>query len=633
MPSQKDVQEINREGKVKSKRTFNQADWSNIAEYVLDEFDTRKAARGNREKHWKEIDRQISMEPLDGAKRLPDGKIDPGKKWMASMELPLQAQALEVMTADQRRFLFSEGENWFKAHAETTDEYLQKVDFQSLILGDELEVPSRINQENVDQLVQSFIHHTLKQYDFYTRWDRVMAESFKYGVGVGRVREQTKNIYIHESAGVRKETQRLPILCPVSIWGLYLDDTRPTMHSATEIGPGHIARDMIKLENLHLAASRGSDDPDDPEGGWMPKHLKGLEPNDDGYVEVLEYEGDLVVPRKTSRSIVIRGAIATVVRAASTAGEQHRAVIRFRFRKQAYSSYLLNPYHYEGCEDTYPTSPLEKGRPVQMMATDALNRLMDSAALKNAPPVGYDRTDTYFASQGGPRIYPHAQWGTTDSLQIYSDVGGEPGALSQVLSMAINLYAELTGVLPARLGAQTVSHTTAYSKEQELQRGAIRTIDFAKSVGHGPLTRFLYMAYDIARKNVRGKQAFYVNSYGGFASVTKDQLPERCQFEWHGQAGPQDERQRAQNKLQSMQMALQMDSLGQQTGQPPVVDLAAAIRALLREGGWSDLDAITKAAVPEGGTAQPAQPPTPAEQGNPGVQAVALQQLGLLGNE
>ena len=421
--AQSDVREIDGEGKPHPKRRFDARDFSYIAEYVIGEFERRKSARRDLEKCWKEIDRQVAMEPELAFKRLPDGRIDPKKAWMAETELPLQAQALEVLTADARRMEFPDSGSWFRAHAAMTDEYLTKVDFQSLIMGDEAEVPSRIDQDNADKLVEGFLlhlfHQTIRDEDNFTRQDRINAEAFKYGVGVGRARMEIKNLYIKTPRAVRREVRKIPVLLPCSIKNLYLDDPRPSMHSAQSLEPAHIARDYIKLENLQLAANLGSTDPDDPDGGWMPKGVAKLTADDQGYVTLLEMEGDIVVPRKTVRSIVIPGAIVTVaVGGKDKGGNVTNSVVRFRFRKSQQSSYLLFPYHYECADDIYPTSPLMKGRPVQMMCTDALNRLLDAAMLKNAPPVGYDRTDQVFQQAGGPQIYPYAQWATTDQINV-----------------------------------------------------------------------------------------------------------------------------------------------------------------------------------------------------------------------
>jgi hypothetical protein len=597
MPKQSDAKEIRQDGKVSPKRQFDARDWRYIGDLVISEWDDRKKRRKDREKVWTDIDRQIAMQPNCTLKKLPNGQLDPNRYWMSEIEPPLQAQAQEVLVGDARRMMFAEGGPWFRAHAELTDKYLDGIDFSAIIKGDEAEVPSQINQDNADKLSEGFLYHQFKQYDFFTRADRVNAETFKYGCGVARGRKMRKSLFIHEASGsVRKENQVIPIFVPCSVKKLYLDDKPPSIHSAQELGPGYIYEDYIRLTSIQMAASKGSTDPDDEDGGWMPKNLKDIEPDKDGYVTVLEYEGDIVVPRDTVSSLFLPGAIVTVLKGdKNKGGDVTSGVIRFRWRKSPYSSYLLFPYLYVGCEDVYPTSPLEKGRPIQIMIAEALNRSLDSAALKIGAPVSYDRTDTEFARAGGPVIHPYAMWGSTDPIKTHTELGGEPGAMAGLMQLGIQLYAELTGVLPARLGAQTVSHTTAFAKNTEIERGASRTVKYVKGSGQGPLTRWLHMAYDMGRNALTSGQkiSFYIDAYGGYVEVTKDHLPEGVTFEWFGAGGPSEEQIKAQRKLQSLQLALQMDELRQAKGLPPVVDSEAAIKQVLREGTWTDLDAIT----------------------------------------
>lgn len=619
MPDMADVLEIEAEGKVKPKRRFDARDWSFIVEYVISEHERRKTARADRERHWKEIDRQIAMEPDLAFKKLPSGQLDVKKVWMAEMELPLQAQALEVLTADADRMLFPDAGPWFRAHAEMTDEYLRGADFQAVVQGDEAEVPSAINQDNADKLVEGYLLHLFRQYDLRTRMKRVNAESFKYGMGVARARMETKNVYIHEARGVRKETQKIPVLVPVSIKNLYLDTPMASMHSAQMFGDAHIAEDWIKLENLQVAANKGSNDPSNPEGGWMPKNIKGMVADRDGYIHILELEGDIVVPRETVRSVVIPGAIVTVaVGGAMPGGEVSRAVVRFRFRKHPFSSYLLFPYHYEDVTNPYPASPLMKGRPLQIMAVDALNRLMDAGALKNAPPISYDKTDQHFAATGGPEVFPTAMWGSSDpnSIKAHMEIGGDQAALASVLTLGLNFYAELTGVLPGRVGAQTVSHTTAFAKDAELQRGATRTVSYARQIGNGPIARWLDMAYRMGRETIgRDPVSFFIDAYGGFVEVPKDMLPERAIFEWFGAGGPSEEAQKKQMKLEALMMAFKIDQVDLPMGGKPVLNKGAAIEQILREAGWTDVDFLTVDTAP-------AQAPE-----SPAIAQAAIQQL------
>lgn len=629
------IQEVDRQsGEVKQARRFDDRDWKWIGEWIIAEYERRKQARSDRERQWKEIDRQIAMEPEVTYKRLPDGSIDSRKKWMAETELPLQAQALEVLQSDARRMMFADSENWFKAHAETSDKFFEAA--QNIQIPGLDNLPEQhINQDNADKLVQSFLLHYFRQYDHTSRFDIINAEAFKYGIGVGRARLERKNIYIFEARGVRTEKQKIPVIVPCSIKNLYLEEPKPTLHSAQMLGVAHIAHDTIRYENLALAANKGSTDPDDYDGGWMPKNFAKVLPGKGGYVEVLEMEGDIVVPRKTVRSVVIPGAIITVaLGGADSRGGSTRAVIRFRFRKHPFSSYLLFPYMHESADDAYPTGPLMKGRTVQQTATDAVNRFLDSAMLKNSPPVGYDRNDMTFAQSGGPEIYPGAMWETTDPCTVYEQIGGDPGALNNAALQWINLYAQLTGVLPARVGAQTVSHTTAYAKDAELQRGAVRTTDYVNQIGHGPLTNWLGMAYQLGLDALGPREtiSFYIEAYGGYVELDKSMLPEAAHFEWFGSGGPQEKQQKAMAKLQALEVALKMDQLAMQMGNPPTIDVPGAIRETLREGGWTDLEKVMHAPHEPraGGPAGPSAPapgvPGPANGGG-GPAVAALQNL------
>ncbi len=75
-----------------------------------------------------------------------------------------------------------------------TDKYLDKVEFSSLIAGDENDVPSVITQDNADKLVQGAINHWNNQYDFWGHIDLINSDAFKYGLGVGVARMVKKSV-------------------------------------------------------------------------------------------------------------------------------------------------------------------------------------------------------------------------------------------------------------------------------------------------------------------------------------------------------------------------------------------------------------------------------------------------------
>ena len=125
---------------VRQKRRFTAEDRKQLALSIYDVQKAREKARFDREKIWAEVDRQNAMIPATEHKTT-NGRRDIKKNWMAEVELPLQAQTLEVLTADARRFIKPDSGPWFAAHAAMTDDYMGQVNL-SLVAGDSSEVPS-----------------------------------------------------------------------------------------------------------------------------------------------------------------------------------------------------------------------------------------------------------------------------------------------------------------------------------------------------------------------------------------------------------------------------------------------------------------------------------------------------------
>lgn len=596
------AEEITKEGV--RKRRFGKRDFAMLAESIGAELDRRREARKDTERVWGEIDRQIGMRPSVAHKLDNQGNPDPSKRWMTELELPGQAQTLEVLVADARRMLFPSSGPWFAPHAALTDEYLRRVDMQSLIAGDETEVPSIITQDNADKLVLGVVDMWHRFYDFRGNVDLINSEAFKYGTGIGRARKVRKDVFIPGKDGVRKVTRSFPALVPRSIKHVYLDDSQHNL--ANE---GYVVEPLIldcrkhKLEDMRLAASRGSNDPEREDGGWMPAALAGLEGDKLGYVEVVEAEGDFLVPRKTTGSVFLPAMIITIARG-KCGGKAEDRVIRMRARSFAYNSYIDFPYHRESPMTAYATSPLMKGWPVQAAAVEAVNRLMDAAALDVQPPIGYDANDMKLVANGGPQVYPGALWETLGDVKVHQI--GNPQAMFAVYTGLLQQYADVTGVSAPRLGAQTVSHTTAYAKEAELSRGTVRTVDYVESTLKGPLARWLELAYSIGKPLVKD-DTLWIEPYEAYVTLSSEHLPDQVVFDAHGAGGPAEAQAKSQARMASAQQAIQIDQIAKSYGQDTGLDLAALVKQTLREGGWTDVDAlIRRESVAAGATGEPA---------------------------
>lgn len=599
-----------------AKRKFNAADFSTIAEFIVDEHRSRKSRRRHLEKVWAEVDRQVRMEP--DLRRKTDhttGRIREGSEWMSEMELPLQAQSLEVLTADARRMLFPDRGAFFAAHAALTDKYLDRADFSAVITGDEMEVPSALDQDNVDQLVQGWLRHYHRQYDFGGTWDHLNAEAFKYGTLIGRGRLATKQLFTKTAKGMVKQERQFPVLFPVSIKNTYLDDSKHAMMSeGLVVGDAVIYERTQKLKDLQVAASKGKNNPNEPEGGWMPAAMKGLVADKQGEVQLLEYEGDLVVPRKTVKAIFQPNVIITV--AIGTI----RRVVRFRFAKN--TSYISHPYHVENLDTPYGSSPLMKGMPVQKAASEAWMSLTDAVILNTQPPVKYDHDDPFFAGSGGPVIAPREQWASAGSIEVQRI--GDPTQLFQVFAGLLQQYADTTGMGAPRLGQRTASHTTAHAKDVEQQRGQVRTVDYVRSVLHGPMTQWLYLEFKIGREAMR-EETFFIDEYGGYVTIQKKHLPDLVTFEVFGAGGPAEVRGDEVKKQNAIAQAVQLEEAKQQL-QPDArpLDFEEIQRQVLREGFTNVEGFFTEApeivpGQPASGGAVPG-----GAQGDPAAQVAAL---------
>ena len=606
------------------KRRFDSRDFDSISEFIIDTKDTRKKARKDMEQQWKEIDRQLAMTPNTDYKRGRSGQMKPGMAWMPERELPLQAQTLEILCADARRMLFPDNGPWFRAHGFMSDEYLRKVDLKSMIAGDENDVPSAINQDNVDKLIEGIIGDIHEQSGFFQQVDRFNAESFKYGTGVGRVRKAKKNVYIETARGMAKEQTLLPVFFATSIKDTYLDETpQYVMNEGFVVGPGTIFVKRQKLTDLVLAAQKGSGNPNQEDGGWMPSTLKDLQADNDGCVDVVRWEGDLVVERKTVDNMFIPGALVTVV----ISGGKPR-IVKLSFRDKPFSSDVTQPYHLEHVNSPYGVGPLMKGEPLQAAASEMFCRLLQSAILNTEPPIRYDPDDPQFASTGGPIIEPRALWASSSAVEPMKI--GDPQQLLQAYVTVCTHYADVTGMHAPRLGQQTVSHTTAYAKQQELSQGQVRTVDYANSLLDGAMSRILDMQFSYLQDVWGGERDIWVPDYGGYVRVFKDAIPKACVFEVFGSAGPSEQRARLQDQMAALQQVIQIDMLKRQTGQGKPLDLDILQKMILKGAGYADVDILfasssaSQAGPPQVGPGVPGASPEDAGTASTALQALAF---------
>lgn len=507
-------------------------DWVKLAQWVRNEYAERKEKRRDREKLCKEVDRQIAMlpRPFFPEEHMP--------KWYPSVELPGQFNALEVNAADVRRLLFPRSGTWFKASGAITDEYRDRWDSQRLKSAMVGKVPLEmlLDQETVDVLVRQVLEHYHRMYDFEASIGHATSEALKYGTGIVRVKKVRAARSAHEYRGQWSDQTVGPKVIPCSWWNTYLDDSwSALLHEGEVIGPTVIRWiGSQPLEDLKAAIELGGGDE-----GWrmgQVDRLIGKTGEDDkkGRVQLLECEGDVLVPQNQAKSIYLPNVILTV--AMGTGGVD---VVRFKKNPMPFRSYVAFQYFKHDSRHAYGDSPLIKGVPLQEIASFAVNDFLASSRLSVRPPIAYDRNDPNLTVTGGPEIYPGAMWPTEAPDAVKEIKVGEPAASLNAALAFIKQHEDTTGSTEARRGQRLKSHTTAFAADVEASQGVSRTDDFVTDTLAGPLPTVLHMEYEIARDSMKSPQYIRISAEGidGWVKVSRQDLPDMVEFDCTGAEG------------------------------------------------------------------------------------------------
>ena len=589
-------------------RRIASRDYDEVAQYIVDE-QRRRADNPKRvtlEKHWKEIDRQIAMTPIvyQPAEQTTRAQRD-ARKWMPATELPLQAQTLEVLLADVVRLLFPAGNEWFTAHAALTDEYAERVGAKPLIHGDAAGTePGQIDQETADILLHATLDHIHQSYNFRQHWSRMLGEAIKYGTFAGQLRMALPTVVTNDYRGKRVAGAKVPVIVPRTIKRTFLDDAAMQyMHTSQHIQPSTVTQYWQRHADILEAVSHG-------ENGWIAAEVKRLDEKkiktERGHIEMLEFEGDVFMPRTRGDDIAIRDKIWTV---AVTGGAR---IVRVRDFDYPFRSTITGVYQHDDADSPYGSSPLLKGYPLQYAASEAMNRLMQSAILNTEPPIAYDDQDTTLADAGGPLIHPGAQWPSGRPDKINAVTIGDPAALLAVSQTLNFMYEALTAVNDPRRGGDVKSHTTALANDIQASRGVLRTEHFVNQMQAGPVLTWLHMEMEMARKAMGAGQPVRVDTRGvrGFIDIAAVHIPDDAVFVVEGARGSLSKRETRDMMIQAFQLLAQIEPLAIQLGGAPS-DWNDIKRRILEEFNITDADTILGPAAQgasgpaAGGTAVP----------------------------
>ena len=572
-------------------------DFDLIADFLKETKESRSNRRTDREKIWKEIDRQVAMTPL--VRETLSGQ---SKDWYPDLELPWQFSTLEVATADIRRLKFPRGSEWYSVSSELSEEYLARFEDRRDVfplIGSE-PVPAKLDQETADILVKTTIDHYHRMFDYRGAWDSLDIEAVKYGTYVGRVREVNQPAF-----EARLKSVRGPALIPQSIKNTWLDDTPAIlMNEGFKISPLEIRGSFQYLHDLKRAAKAGG-----KAKGYILKNINKLEPNGTkdehvGQVELLEGEGDFIIP-KSKGSLFLPNMLITVA-----IGQGGAQVVRFRKNQSAGNSYITGTYIKDDMNSRYGSSPLMKGQPLQESGAAVLDDLLAASRLASDPVVIYDSSDQAIVS--GVEIHPGSQIGTSDPNSIKElSIGSQSDALSS-LSTLNTMYEDMTGNTQARRGEKARSHTSALSSDIESTQGISRIDDYVQASEWGPMTTSLYLEYRIIKEVMQISQAVSVNSAGmdGWVNVAADDLPDNVEFKVHGSSGAVTQREAIARKGEAMDRALALESASIQRSQldntlkPVILNHQRMMEMILESADiQNSADLIEPAGDPDSGVA------------------------------
>jgi len=197
------------------KRKITKKDWDKVERFVTDEYESRKDLqfRKEHEAKWKEVDRQIAMNPME--RKTPDGKDLP-KSWHNVFELGELSKASEIIAADVMRIMFP-NDNWFECHVENPEK---------IITGIAREMPkSRDAAQNMaDGVLRSLMSQQHIDFGLRSRVELSVKEALHHGsfVAIPVFREEML------AKDGKIGSQGSPVWVPYSMWNSYPDPS-PTI--------------------------------------------------------------------------------------------------------------------------------------------------------------------------------------------------------------------------------------------------------------------------------------------------------------------------------------------------------------------------------------------------------------------
>jgi len=515
------MEEQQQDGPKVRKRKIKASDWQKVEDFIKKELKDRQenTFRKSHEKQWKEVDRQVAMEPMmkygKGGKELPPS-------WQSAFELGELSKASEVTTAAVMRLTFPFNRTYFEAHCKPPMTVDQR--------GKAVPVANQTQQELADGIQRALMSQQQMDFGFKQRVELSVKEALHHGSFVATVEWETQN-KVYDGQGL--ESLSAPVWVPHSMWNCYPDMSPMVVSGANIFYPGSMM--IVSYMPRHKVLALKGENYMNLSPSKIPKRKNQNKDVDTEDVEIVTYYGDLVIPREDGDIYLPNSKCKTA----------NGVVIYYAPNELPFPEVIYVGYERQDIRDPYATSPLIKNSPMQKLATILSNRFVDSVEQHTEPPIVYDGNDPYMVQNGGPDLFPGAKTPSKGSGKFQQLTVGDPKVALMGVQFCLQKIEEGTGVNAIRAGASDSDRKTATEIRDTQQGAELRTADFVDKLERAGLRPFLYMQHELNLKNLKD-YSFYCPEKGlpDFITVKNDDLPKVVHFEVVGSKGVLGEERR-----------------------------------------------------------------------------------------
>lgn len=560
-----DKQEQPSEDEEKPKKgKITRKDWTKVEIYLKNELQNRKTSsfRVAKEQIWKEIDRQISMQPMVKINR--DGS--PNDDWHSTIELGELSKASENISADVRRIIFPQSRFWFEAHSDVKE----AVPFD------------KQGNKPVDQKVQQLIDGRLRsfmvqQHNDFGLKDSVelsVKEALHHGSFVAEVDWRDQEMVFE---GTKTKTISCGNWIPHSMWNCYPDPSPSVVGTSMFYSGSMFIDSYLPRYKCEKMIKSGED-------GWLESQWKKVSKDEHKVkdqnlkdVKITTYWGDVNVEKQQ---------IGVVSGEPDLFFPNHKVmlfngtIVYIAPVETPYPPIIFKGYERTDVRDPYYTSPIVKQSPMQKLASVLANKTVDGIGLSLEPPITYDGNDPDFVLNGGPTIKPGSKVSSKGTNSFQQVKIGDPAIAIQGLELCLQQMKEKLGAPGPQVGDRaTKAEVVKASQDQE-----VSLVDFIDKMEIA-LRSYLYMQHEL---NVRKliDYSYYSPEMldPDFLRITKKDLPKSVHFEVVGARGVLGEQERTQKLTAVTAFA---------SGNPfftPLLDAKAILMQMFQDAGLKNAE-------------------------------------------